>query len=59
MPPKLQLPNNFKFKYFFGGQVPRETLALNESISFDVLKSNHMGEQRSQLQNPKLTIIWP
>ncbi len=59
MLPKLQIPNNCNLKYFFGGQVPRKAFAFNESISFDVPKSNHMGEQRSQLQNPKLTIIWP
>jgi hypothetical protein len=32
---------------------------LNESISFDLPKSNHMGEQKNQLQNPKLMIIPP
>jgi hypothetical protein len=31
MPPKLKVPNNFKFKYFFGGQIPGKTLAPNES----------------------------
>jgi hypothetical protein len=47
MPSKLQVSNNFKFKFLFGDQVPRKTLAPHESISFDVPKSNHMGEQRS------------
>ncbi len=59
MLPKLQVPNNFKFKVFFAGQVLGETLGPNESISFDVFKSSHMGEQKNQLQNPKLTTIWP
>jgi hypothetical protein len=44
MPPKLQVSNNFKLKYFFGGRVLGKTLAPNESISFDESKSNHMDE---------------
>ncbi len=32
-------------------------MASNEFISFDVPESNHMSEQRSQLQNPKFTTI--
>jgi hypothetical protein len=59
MPLKLQVLNNFKFKYFFGGQVLRKALALVGSICFDVLESSHMGGQRCQLQNPKLTTITP
>jgi hypothetical protein len=34
-------------------------LAPNEFIYFDVPKSSHMGEQRSQLQNLELTTISP
>ncbi len=32
-------------------------MTFNEFIPFDVLESNHMGEQRSQFQNPKFTTI--
>jgi hypothetical protein len=46
MPLKLQIPNNFKFKYFFGGQVPRKALAPTKFVCFYVLESSHMGEQR-------------
>jgi hypothetical protein len=46
LPLKLQVPNNFKFKYFFGGQVPRKALAPTKYAYFDVHESNHMGEQR-------------
>jgi hypothetical protein len=43
MPPRLQVPNNFKFKFlFFGGQILEETLAPNQSFSFDVLESSHI-----------------
>jgi hypothetical protein len=35
---------SFKFQFFFVNQVMGETLALDESISFDLLKSNHIGE---------------
>jgi hypothetical protein len=59
MLPRLQVPNNFKFKFFFGGQIPKEIFTPNEFFSFDVLESNHMGEQRNQHQNPKLTTIAP
>jgi hypothetical protein len=47
MPPWLQTPNDFKLKYLFGGQVPKKALAFDEFIYFDVLKFNHMGEQRT------------
>jgi hypothetical protein len=52
MLPKLQIPNNCNLKYFFGGQVPRKAFAFNESISFDVPKSNHMGEQKKPIAKP-------
>ncbi len=52
MLPKLQIPNNFKFKYFFGGQVPKKAFAFNEFISFDLPKSNHMGEQKKPIAKP-------
>jgi hypothetical protein len=34
-----------------------EALTLDEFLSSDVPESTHMGEQRNQHQNPKLTII--
>jgi len=52
MLPKLQITNNFKFKYFLGGQVPRKAFAFNESIYFDLPKSNHMGEQNKPIAKP-------
>jgi hypothetical protein len=42
--------HNYKFqiisslRFFFVKQIMGETLTLDESISFDLLKSNHMGE---------------
>jgi hypothetical protein len=45
--PQLQVPSNFKFKYFFSGQIPIEALTIDESISFYVLEFSHMGEQRN------------
>ncbi len=57
MPPKLHVPNHFKFKYFFGGWVQGKALAPDESIYFDVHESNHMGEQINQLQNLELITI--
>ncbi len=59
MPPKLQIPNNFEFKYFFGGQVPKKAFAFNESISFDYLNLITWVSKKNQLQNPKLIIIPP
>jgi hypothetical protein len=47
---ELQVLNNFKFEYFFGGQIPR--FMFIKSISLDITKSSDMGEQKIQLQNP-------
>jgi len=55
MPPKLQVPNNFKFKIFFWWLNLRKALAPDELVSFDVPESNHIGELKSQLQNLELT----
>jgi len=54
---KLQIPNNFKFKFFFVGRIPKKTLTHNEFVSFDVHESNYKGEQRNQLQFHELTTI--
>jgi len=56
MPPKLQVPNSFTFKYFFGGQVLRRALTLAKFICCDVFEFNHMGAQRNYVPNPKLQI---
>jgi len=41
---RLQVPNNFKLKFFFGGQILIKTFALDEYFSSDVFESSHMGE---------------
>ncbi len=41
---RLQVPNKFKLKFFFGGEILIKTFALDEYFSFDVLESSHMGE---------------
>jgi hypothetical protein len=57
MPPRLQVPNNLKFKFFVSGQVQEETFTPDEFVFSNVPKSNHMGEQKNQHQNLKLRII--
>jgi hypothetical protein len=47
MLPKLQVPNNFKPKVFFGDQILKETFALDKKISYDVPEFSHMGEQKN------------
>jgi hypothetical protein len=34
-------------------------LTPNEFVSFDVHESNHKGEQRNQLENHEMIIIFP
>lgn len=47
------LSNNFKFKYFWCSNSNVECCPTNH-ISWDVLESNNMGEQRNLLHVPKL-----
>jgi hypothetical protein len=56
MPPKLQVPNSFMIKWFFGGQVLKKAFALAKFICCDVFEFNHMGAQRNYVLNPKLQI---
>jgi len=48
MPSWLQVPNNLKFKCFFGGWILEEALALDQFVSSYALKFSHMGEQKNQ-----------
>jgi len=43
------LLNNFKFKYFFGVQIPIENLIppTSSHVSCNVLESNNNGEQKT------------
>jgi hypothetical protein len=50
----LVLPNNFKFKYFFGAQVLVENLLPPILNSYNVPKSNNTSEQRNIPPNLKL-----
>jgi hypothetical protein len=60
MPLRLKVPNNFKFTFCFGGQVPKEALAIDESFTYDVLESSHIQvSKENQDQNHKLTTIGP
>jgi hypothetical protein len=48
MPPLLQVPNNFKFKCFFGGWILEKVIALDQFVFSYALKFSHMGEQKNQ-----------
>jgi hypothetical protein len=41
------LPKQFKFKYFFGVQIPIKNLILPNLVSCDVFESNNTNEQKN------------
>jgi hypothetical protein len=62
----LMLLSSFKFKYFFGVQIPRKNLIrpIASLVSYNVLESNNIGEQRNfphalelQFSSPEIFII--
>jgi len=62
----LALLSSFKFKYFFGVQIPRNNLIrlIASLVSYNVLESNNIGEQRNfphalelQFSSPEIFII--
>jgi hypothetical protein len=55
----LVLPNNFKFKYFFGAQVLVENLVPLIFNSYNVLESNNTSEQRNVPRDFKLHYFSP
>jgi hypothetical protein len=50
----LVLPNNFKFKYFFGDRILAKNLVPSIQNSCNVSKSNNIDEQRNIPLDPKL-----
>ncbi len=55
----MQVPTNFKLKYFFNVQVLGEILVVHEPHYCDALDSSSMGVKRSCMTSFKLQILSP
>ncbi len=55
----LQVPINFKLKYFFSARISREILIIHEPHYCDALESNSMGAKRSCMLSFELQTLTP
>jgi len=55
----LQIPTNFKLKYFFSVRILGEILIVHEPNYYDALESNNMGAKKSCMPSFELQTLSP